>query len=302
MSGFPPIQIFSTVVGLGFVYLAYHYRRKTKTPDPFDRNDGLDPNYPGGKKINPESPVDPGTTTLPSCQLWNNEQNLFENAGHPDWDKSVSACFNGTNLLPSWESQEVRYVAKDGTMSWKNDMLQGGQGEQGTCNYLVDGKLYSHENLASFVAPPNRAPRLCFDSAGTQSQMGMVFSFDSNPGEQIWNPNVSFVGYGNDVENLEGKRFAYPNTDGSFTVVDGSIALPEVDQCQSFEELQNFENPSDNNRLRAWVPRKDLQQRNTLKSCVVDKNHRFWMPSQQKIVYLDPDSNTLVETPMRPST
>ena len=125
MSRVPPIQIFSTAVGLVCVALAYQYRQKGKTPAPYDQNNGLDPNFPGGKPIHPSSPVDQYDYFRPSCQVWNSEQNLFENAGHPTWDVSQTACFDNSNLLPVDQRNNVRYVDGNGNMAWKGDEFGG---------------------------------------------------------------------------------------------------------------------------------------------------------------------------------
>lgn len=304
MSRVPPIQIFSTAVGLACVYLAYHYRRKQKTPGSFDPDNGLDPNFPGGKPVKPQGPVDPHDFFRPSCQVWNDAQSLFENAGHPTWDVSQDACFNNTNVLPVDQRNNVRYVAVDGTMAWKGDEFGGTTAERGFCRFY-DGK-----NISTFpdigengIAPPNRTTRLCFNSGSTQDNTGQQFDSRTDPLMHYWNPNVAYIPYATMVSKALGVNYYWGLNlgDGNYDPI--TQPGPLQDQCQSLEELQLIPNgtvPPPEDILEAWVPKASIQNLKTPSTCAVSQYQRFWQPSQQKIIYFDPNNNKIVETQMMP--
>ncbi len=303
MSRVPPIQIFSTAVGLLCVALAYRYRRKGKTPAPYDQNDGLDPNFPGGKPIHPDSPVDSHDYFRPSCQVWNNEQNLFENAGHPTWDVSQTACFVNSNLLPADQRNNVRYVDGNGNMAWKGDEFGGSESERGLCRFYDGKNISTFPDIGeSHIAPPNRTTRLCFNSGSTQDNTGQQFDSRSDPSYHVWNPEVAFVPYATAVGKALGyQRYWGLNLgDGNFDLLPGPS--PMVDHCQSLEELQFFPDPAlgptPGDILEAWVPKASIQNLKTPQTCAVNQYQRFWQPSQQKIIYFDPNDSQLVETPL----
>jgi len=154
----------------------------------------------------------------------------------------------------------------------------------------------------SHIAPPNRTTRLCFNSGSTQDNTGQQFDSRSDPSYHVWNPEVAFVPYATAVGKALGyQRYWGLNLgDGNFDLLSGPSPL--VDHCQSLEELQFFPDPAlgptPTDILEAWVPKASIQNLKTPQTCAINQYQRYWQPSQQKIIYFDPNDNQLVETPM----
>ena len=301
MKGVPLIQIFSTGVGLALVAMGIVLRRKSGTKNPYDPDNGLDPNFPGGKPIQPQGPVDPNDFKRPSCQTWNTKQNLFENAGHPEWDSSEDNCFVQTNVLPIPDRYNVRYVDANGNLTWKAaNPFEVPASENGKCIFYDGTALSSFPDFGTEPAPPNRAARLCFDSGLIQDKAGMMF-INGTDGSRQWNPNVFYGAFGAEVARLEfDNPWGVPTATGGWDFMNGSDGV--TDHCEAYKTAvhvptNSYPNPG-SDTMTLWAATEDVAQFTTLQTCVTDGNKRFVMPSQKKIVYMDPLTSQLVETPM----
>jgi hypothetical protein len=166
-------QVFSSAASVAIVYWLY-----LKGKQLIDRNglnppylDGLDPNWPGGKPIGIDNPVDIHDS-LPACEAWNEEIQLFVRTGNTQGEQtSQQSCF--TNANPTDPRRLLRWADITGNVSFNvEDPLAANPDEAGTC-YLLDSnkKLYNFPGYA----PINRNARLCFNAGETEAQSGQIF-------------------------------------------------------------------------------------------------------------------------------
>lgn len=280
-------QLLSTVGGLALAGLAYNLWQKNKqNVTPPLGNNGLDPNFPGGKPIKPSGPIDPNDFKLPSCQTWNHQQNLFENAGHPEWDSDVTGqtCFSEA----SYNGSIVRYVDPNGKISYNTENpLNAPDDEKGKC-YFWDGKTLSAFPNYGGYTPPNRSARLCFDSGATQAEAGIFFRRD-NDGVQIWNPNVSWFPFSQQVFPAG----AYGDT--------ASLVDAGTDHCEVYRGFPSNNPAVGSTSMVAYAASSDSTAvGKDLSACLKLQNARYWQPSQNRIVYKNPNNDQMVETPLMP--
>lgn len=278
-------QLFSTIGGLAFgLFMIKTWQKNKGTYTPNLDNNGLDPNFPGGKPIKPDDPVDPNDFKIPSCQVWNHRQNLFENAGHPEWDNDVTGqtCFSEA----SYNGSIVRYVDPNGKISYNTENpLNAPDDEKGKC-YFWDGKTLSTFPDYGGYTPPNRSSRLCFDSGATQAEAGIYFQ-RTGDGVEVWNPNVSWGDFSQVVfpAGLYGDQ--------------ASIVPSSTDHCEIYRGFPS-NNPSVTSKQMNGYAASSETLGKDLTSCLQLQNARYWQSSQNRIVYKNPNNNQLVETPMLP--
>lgn len=204
--------------------------------------DGL--NQYKGDPLWPEPGSSP-STQRPSCEMWNDEYQVFVNAGSTTLDNNMTAC------LTYWLGEErVRYVDQDGVLHFdRNDPLKEPTSEHGTC-YLWNGQTDSTFPDVGGLNPVNRSARLCFaaDVQGLtphyfirKSDSRMTFSPQLNAGHSSF-PWISglvdrnfatepqqggfceedayFKGYGSSVSNAHG-----------WTMTDVSSTAKDVTSC-----------------------------------------------------------------------
>lgn len=294
MSGsVPPIQIISTLAGCGLLFYFYVKRKKSGIGQPFDKNNGLDPNFGGGKPIEPQGPVDTNDFKKPTCQMWNVTQNLYENAGHADWDADEQTCFTNTKNLPG--GTLARYVDKYGNLTFYYSQLgqQDPPSEAGTC-YFFDGQTLSTFPDFNGTTPVNRAARLCFDSSANQGDAGQYFVRTSD-GVRTWNPNVYAEPRLAEIAEAtqtpmwghkEGDKFYQPSNPDQ-----------QVDQCQELVDFQPVDGSAGSMSVWGLTSRISAVPA-TVKDCVTAPNQRLWQASKQRIIYQNPNNGQLVETPM----
>lgn len=192
----------------------------------------------------------------------------------------------------------MRYVSADGTLSWPNsdDPLADDPAEAGTCFFYDGQSTYTFPDFGGYT-PVNRSQRLCFSSAMSQSQVGMYFQRSSD-GALFWNPNVDFGKYGNLV--LSTPRGIWNlNGDQAWTAFDQEQGN-RCEQRWDMREIPANQGAPDFNgtSMQVWASVPGDQSKNTAPTCATDDQHRFWDVTNQKIIYFDPNSQKLVETPM----
>jgi hypothetical protein len=288
------LQLITTGAGLGIAFLMVKiFKTQKKNKQSPNIGDGSDPNFPGGKPITPGGPVDSNDYFRPSCQVWNSNQNLFENAGVPAWNQNETECFTNAPV-----TSMVRYVDAKGNLSWKvEDPLADDPSQSGTC-YFWDGKeTYTFPDFGGYT-PVNRSSRLCFSSAMDQPDVGMYFKKDSD-GSLYWNPNVDFGSYGDKVSPDPKWGLWNLNGDNEWTEFGQSTG----DHCQqqySLRQIPPGNGPPDFTKpaLLIWTSSVNTVSLKTPGTCATTELQRFWQPSQEKIIYFDPNDKQLVETPM----
>lgn len=279
--GSSAVQIALTVGGLGLTFMMYELWQKQKQNLAANNGDnGLDPNFPGGKPINPTSPVDTNDFMKPSCQTWNHLQNLFENAGHPEWDGDQQLCFNEASI----QGSIVRYVDPKGNISYNLDNpLNTPQDEKGKCFFWDGNRLFSFPDYGGYTAP-NRSSRLCFDSSLNQTEAGIYFE-RTGDGVQIWNPNVSW----GDFSQLVFPAGLYGDQ--------ASLVPSTQDHCEVFRGFPSKNPTVTSKQMNGFAASSDTMGKD-LTSCLQLPNSRYWQASANRIVYTNPNNNKMVETPI----
>jgi len=165
-----------------------------------------------------------------------------------------------------------------------------------TAGYNTQVQTYTFPDFGGYT-PVNRSQRLCFSSAMNQSQVGMYFQRASDSA-LFWNPNVDFGKYGNLV--LSTPRGIWNlNGDQAWTAFDQE----QGNRCEErwdMREIPSNQSAPDFNgtSMQVWASVPGDQSKNTAPTCATDDQHRFWDVTNQKIIYFDPNSQRLVETPM----
>lgn len=290
------VQIVSTTLGLGLAYLIVDFWRARKKIDPSidPLRGGADPNFPGGKPIEPTHRHDSNDFKRPSCQIYNPSENLFENLGNPALDKDKIACLASVN-----QGAIVRYIDSDNNIFWMNDSIFDPNEARGTC-FFAD----QNDKLFSFpISPVNGSQRLCFNASDTIGGSALFFVPDNAGGVFVWNPNVNFA-------TANPKVFAPFN--GVWEKVDDGTHLnlltgKEKDEVQVLTNVRWFGGANENDPIGDETFGKVFYADETATTLdpeieLTSPNKRLYLPSQGKIVYLNPyatDKNAkFVEYPL----
>lgn len=281
------------LVGAFLFYSAVQTKKKalkSGVPGGYGWEDGLDPNFQGGKKFTDPRNVDSHDGFRPSCQQWDSDIQLFDNAGHPDWDKDQQTCF--TNV-PS--SAHARYIDKDGKVTFKEDdktLLTDDPSEHGICYfYDANHNSYSFPNIGG-MNPVNRSRRLCFNSGTSVADTGVQFKqIGADPANPInkwwWNPNVPI--------ELSDPHVSWQTVDPTNAIIPEKDLT--VDRCELPTQLTQS-GLSVPVTWYAWVHTKLSQLFDKDMDGCVKQSGRYWQPEYQRIVYLDKASNKKVTTPI----
>lgn len=291
MSNLGGVEIALSFAGLALAYVLYQAssdkaKKNSQTGDP---NDGLDPNFKG-KPINPDAPPDYQNQTLPACQVFNYDRQIYENSGHPDWNADPQKCFG--QIAPA---AKPRYVDKDGKYSYSvEDPLKEDPSLAGKC-FFDDGTgtYSSFPNLGGYT-PPNRSSKLCFAAGQTVADAGHIFHQTGSTTTET-NPVVPWETIAKNVSYQMSSGRQLPDNDTL------QPAGPQTDQCQrkATLDLQLY-----GGTVSAWV-RTSLSSNfdGSVDQCVKNSNNnngglRYWQPSQQKIVYWNPNTTQMEEERM----
>lgn len=248
---------------------------------PWDPNDGLDPNYAGGKKIYPKHPVDSHDMFVPTCQIWNDESQIYENAGNPKWDGSADECFAN---IPN--EKAPRYVDSKGVVTFKT--AEGGLDapitERGLC-YFWDpkGGLFSLPDHGTIINPPNRDQRLCFSAGEKIGQTGRFF-VRTRDNQTFTNPEVPW-----EVDSPLNPTFV-PGDSDTYVPKDYKLS-----QCQLYKQLVS---PT-KGTMQAWLHTQYSSGfDNNQQGCLFNGGGRYWDVPNKRIVYVNPNTNALEEEVM----
>lgn len=158
--------------------------------------DGLDPNWPGGKPIGVDNPVNVHDV-VPTCQVWDDNIQLFVKTSNPDWSKKdAQYCFTNATApdLPAPDGGPaplLRFVDATGNISFnRENPLAVAPSEYGTCFFTdKNNTFYSFPGYA----PVNGSARLCFNAGDTIDQSGKLFQQEVGSGQNFrWNPELDF--------------------------------------------------------------------------------------------------------------
>jgi len=288
--GSATFQIVSSVAGVAAAYFMYKNYVSKRNLDP-GNDQGLDPNW-NGQPINPTAPI---AIPQSGCQIWNSQQNLFENAGDPWWDETSDQCFLGTttNQLVRWTDK------KTGKTTWKAaDPFLEDPALHGTCLFYDGNELYHFPEIGGQIlppgvypkggfesgVPPNRSQRLCFNSGESVDTTGRIFVADD--GTMTLNPQLAYNPSFIEVDNQQNW--------GYFTIVnDGNASFsggPPVrqNQCQVFKQQTNTNNstpPATALTLFSYGNDGGPGLNADENTCLAIPDARYWDWNNQKIVY-----------------
>ena len=283
MSKLGVVEVAISGLGLVAAYMIFTSGKKNKNTI-FDPTDGMDPNYPGGKKIDATQKVDTHDTFRPSCQVFDQDSQLFVNAGNKLWDAQPSGCFANNDV-----SRKPRYVDADGNISFKeSDPLYEKNSEKGKCFFFDGVNTFLSYPDYDGVTPVNRSKRLCFAAGQTYNDAGRYFIRDSDK-QYTLNPEIPW-----EIEMSEEN----PNGAGIYDTVVGDTKAYSAngDQCQFNVMLTSS---------KGTVPPANAWMRTTksgafdgsVSNCTAN-NGRYWQASTQTIIYKNKMNGQLVTTAM----
>lgn len=246
--------------------------------------DGLDPNWPGGKPVGIDKPVNVHDI-VPSCEIWDPTIQLFVRTHDPSWSESKERCFTNAVGTSSSTAPEkfLRYVDAEGNLFFnKENPLQTDPDEYGTC-YFKDNKT---EKLFSFpgFAPVNGSARLCFAAGVKIEDAGQIFR-DKKSGQVNYNPALDFDRINDLISNNPDLNWAQVGTAGD------AVPLPKTGPyC---EELRGFNFGTDQFRS-TWLHSQASSQFDPDVNACTSKKYRWVDPSSNQIVYQNPETGTLI--------
>lgn len=240
-----------------------------------DDDEGIDPNWKSGAPIQSSGPVDTHDPHRPSCQVWDDDIQLFVNSGDVDSDNSQQVCWQKND-----DSKQPRYVDKDGKISFRtDDPLSEPPGNRGICHFDSNGQDDTFPDIIA-VAPPNRSERLCFAATGDPSEVPKWF-INSASGKITFSPN--YVAGDDPTLDLLSDFDAHPEA------ALGSYCEQQVPLVQS----------TINETINVWAPTTEVSTFSDVDSCL---NHpsqvpiRFHNKKTKQLVYKNPFTGEKIMT------
>lgn len=281
-------QLFVSVAALAGAVALYQYS-KTKTEEQEKKDKeaselGFNPNWKHGAPIQRGDPVDTHDAHQPSCQVWDNDIQLFVNSGNKDADADQQLCWQQNN--DPTKVTEVRYVDKDGKISFKTgDPFGEPAADRGNCYFITeDGQVDTFPDIFE-VAPPNRSQRLCFAS-GTESSE-KPFYFISGDGTITMGP---------DLTADSGKDYVDTFLQG-YTPSKTLVAETDADASYCEEKIP-FTNPA-GKEVSAWALTQASSTFTDVGSCLSSGlDSRFRDNKQQQFIYENPFTKEQIMTPI----
>ncbi len=266
--------------------------------------DGLDPNWKGGAPINVDKPVDPHAG-LPSCQIWDDDIQLFVQTSNPAWNKDAQTCFsNATSTTltdPAGGSTPLlRYVDLQNNVSFnREDPLATSPAEAGVC-YFTD----ENNGFYSFpgYAPVNASARLCFNAGDSIAQSGKMF-YQSPAPQWInvrWHPNLDI----NDITSLLTTNPSFVWAVPSY-FYGGAYTPPEVQPAagQPYCEMEwGYNTHTSNNATftgKFWLHNSESAAYDSDVNACTAAGMRYVDPTQNLIAYQNPETKTIVQRNLR---
>lgn len=269
--------------GLAVLYLFYQaVDKKKKQNDAL--HDGLD-GWKGGKQFIDPVDVDTHDNFRPSCQQWDANIQLFDNAGNKDWDADKTTCFQYAD-----NSKHPRYVDSEGKIFFKEDdkfLLQDNEDEAGTCFFQDDNhKLFSRPNVSGMNAT-NRSKRLCFAAGQTAADTGVEF-VQTKTNQRFRNPAIP-------VEITADPHNPWKTKDPTNSYIQSPT---NVNKCEFYTELAQDGVDSKQYSWFSWAHTKLSQAFDSDVDGCVKNNGRYWQPTEKRVVYFDKANNQTVTTPI----
>jgi len=279
----PQVVAMAATVGLGY----FLYTKGQSLVGSTSQNptlDGLDPNWPGGKPVGIDSPVNVHDV-VPSCQIWDPQIQLFVKTHDPSWSESKERCFTnavGTSAPVVQDYRKLlRYVDVNGKIYFNmENPLQTDPDQYGTC-YFKDqntNKLFSFPGFA----PVNGSDRLCFAAGVKVDDAGLIFR-NKTSGHITYNPAL-------DLQQI--RTLLSINPDFSWASpgdVDNVIALPNTGTyCEELKIIPDAQ------RSQVWAHTKDSAAFDSDVNACTNNKYRFIDPARNAIVYQNPETGQLI--------
>lgn len=244
-----------------------------------DDDEGIDPNWKHGAPIERSGPVDTHDSHRPSCQVWDDDIQLFVNSGDVDSDNSQQVCWQKND-----DSKQPRYVDKDGNISFRtDDPFNEPPEKRGVCHFDSSGQDDTFPDIIA-VAPPNRSERLCFASTGDPSEVPKYF-VNSTTGQITFAPEY----------------VADASVDGVGSLSDdyGVQLQSETDMTASFCEQKVPVVLTDGSLVNTWGNTAATMNLNTVDSCLdanLSPQTRFHDRKTKTLVYKNPFTGEKIST------
>lgn len=282
----PQLAAMAATIGLGAFLYIKGKELMSPTNDPNMPLDGLDPNWPGGKPVGIDSPVNVHDV-VPSCEIWDPTIQLFIRTHDPSWSESKERCFtNAVGTSPSTAPQKfLRYVDEEGKL-WFNveNPLQTDPNEFGTC-YFRDSKTSKLYSFPGF-APVNGSDRLCFAAGIKVEDAGQIFR-NKQTGHVSYNPAIDADGIAKLISDNPDFDWARPGD------IPDAVSLPQGSYCEELRTL-NFAGSDPSKYRSVWVHSNASSAFDADVNACTAKNYRFIDPKTNQIVYRNPETGSLI--------
>jgi hypothetical protein len=287
MASVNKVQVALSAAVVGAVVFLYIQGKKVldnrvKGQDP--TRDGLDPNWPGGKPINIDNPVDVHDY-VPSCQIWDEDLQLFVRATN---DATLSD--NGQTCFASFTQQDpttglfplMRYVDKTGNITFNvENPIQADPSMFGKCYFQdSDGKAFLQDGFAA----PNAAKRLCFAAGDNFTNAGKLF-VRQNPTEVSWNPMMTLQDIQDFVAKNPSYQWATPKT--------GAYVPPPPNTTWCEEKVMGTD--QNNEPEMFYIHTQNSSANDSNVNACVGTGGRFVDPKQNSIAYRNPNTGAVIQ-------
>jgi hypothetical protein len=282
----------SLAAAAGLYYMYYEGKKllggKTPSDDPGYPDSGINPNWKPGAKIKPPNSINYHTEKVPTCQVWVESSQLFEDTGDAEADGSQDACF------VKYQNYLARYVdeQKQPHFNVENPLVDNNPKDHGLCILQQGGQWTSYAG----PAPLNINERLCFAASEQLENQGIIFWDTQGDNSFSINPNVA---YGDGRYNwnyipsgLDSQaNFTYAAIPAGGWANNKAWAAPPMGgHCEEkvMYDLYEF-----------WAHTTDMTQfDSSMSSCLNNSNPNYRWNDGENLVYYDSLSKNLVQTPL----
>jgi hypothetical protein len=284
----------SLAAAAGLYYMYYEGKKllggKTPSDDPGygETQEGINPNWKPGGKIEPSNGSPFKGSPVPNCQVWNENFQVFEDTGDAEANASLNACFT------KYSSYLARYVDKDlqPHFSNPNPLVDPNKQDHGICFLYQNGNWLSYNG----PAPLNMDERLCFAASQQLQGQGLVFWNSQGDNSFRMNPNIS---YGNapfswytvvDGINSNGDPTTSPIPAAGWANGESYSAPPSGGHCEKQVNYALYE---------FWAHTPDVAQNDgNVSSCVNSTNSQNRYNDGKNFIYWDDLYSGLITVPI----
>lgn len=279
----------AAVLGVYFIYKEGEKILGGKTPaDDPGYDSGIDPNWKPGAKIKAPNSINYHTATIPTCQVWVESSQLFEDTGDKEANASQETCFL------KYQNYLTRYVDtnKKPHFNVENPLVDNNAADHGNCLLYQGGKWTSFEG----PAPLNMDERLCFAASENLSDQGIIFwdsqgnnSFDFNPSVSYGDSRFNWYSIASGLDS-SGNIITAPIPANGWNNNKAWAAPPTGGHCEEkvSYDLYSF-----------WAHTTDMQQfDSSVTACVGNNNQNIRWNDGKNVVYYDAISQGMVQTPL----